>query len=107
MIVVYFDTSTAGALWRGNGSFAILVDEEKNLARVGRLGRKGAKLAFDLVERTRQAIIEDYGLTVPLYGDGALITRQLPDPDQIEGVRIGKNMDPSYSYSNAHGAFRP
>ena len=95
---------TAGALWRGNGSFAILVDDEKSLASVGRLGRKGAKLALDLVERARQSIIEDYGLSVPLYGDGALITRQLPDPDRMEGVRVGQNMDPSYSYSNAHGA---
>ena len=93
----------AGALWRGNGSFAILCDNEKNLARVGRLGNKGARLAFELVERTRKTIVEDYGLSVPLYGDGALITRQLPDPDQVEGLRIGKNMDPSYSYSNAHG----
>jgi hypothetical protein len=75
------------------------------LARVGRLGRKGAKLVLDLVERTRQAIVEDYGLSVPLYGDGALITRQLPDPDRVEGLRVGQNMDPSYSYSYAHGAF--
>jgi hypothetical protein len=90
------------ALWRGNGSFAILIDDEKSLASRGRMGRKGAELAIDLVERTRQAIVSDFGLSVPLYGDGALITRQLPDPDRREGVRVGKNMDPGYSYSAAH-----